>query len=331
MLQSRFFFEVVVHDHAGSLVHRERVDDLLPICEDMVFAAVRTGVLPNDGRRCTVTLTPIWSERGAPRVSVISAQLGAVRKAYGLSVVAEQLRAAALRQESIVAALAQEGARLRWWLEAYPREEVPDHRAPRRFTVAPGREPLPLTGAPLRAFGLSEPVTDLDPVAVGFRRPVLAAIREEAAASLDHERADILLGHVVLDPTRRIAVVVTDRLPAVQDTAASREHFAFSPLTFEAARRAVAARSDGAVVVGWAHSHPPPCGRECLGTEPPCANDTLFLSAPADRAVQRACFSAPYMIALVSGKAAGRPASQPEVRAWGWRDAAIVARQFTVI
>jgi hypothetical protein len=37
------------------------------------------------------------------------------------------------------------------------------------------------------------------------------------------------------------------------------------------------------------------------------------------------------MIALVSGKAAGQRASAPRVRGWGWRDAAIVARDFTVV
>ena len=172
MLESRFRFEVVVADHAGSPVHRERVEDLQPIFEDMLFAAVRAGVLPNDGRRCTVTLTPIWSERGAPRVGVISAQLGAVRKAYGLAVVADVLRAAAIERESIVAALEHEGHRLQWWLEAYPREEARDHHAP-RFKVALGREPLPLLGAPFRAFGLAEPVLDADPVAVVIRRSVL--------------------------------------------------------------------------------------------------------------------------------------------------------------
>jgi proteasome lid subunit RPN8/RPN11 len=331
MLESCFRFDVVVADHAGLLLHRARVDDLQPVFEDMRFAAVRTGVMPNDGRLCSVTLTPIWSERGAPRVGVIGAQLGAVRKTYGRAVVAELLRATVLEQESIVAALQNEEAHLQWWLEAHAREEDAPPRGLGRFKVTLRRDPFPLTCAPFSVFGLTGHVSDADPVAVAIRGSVLAAIREDTAASLDLERADILLGHVVMDPTRQVAVVVTDRIPAIRETAASREHFAFSPITFEVARRTVAARSDGAVVVGWAHTHPPPCGGDCLRVLPPCPNDTLFLSAPADRAVQRACFSAPYMIALVSGKAAGRPAALPLVRAWGWRDAAIVAREFTVI
>jgi proteasome lid subunit RPN8/RPN11 len=331
MLESGFRFEAVVADAAGALVHRQAVDDLQPIVEDMRFAAVRTGVLPNDGRRCRITLTPIWSERGAPRVAVISAQLGAVRKAYGPAMAADLLRAAALEQAPIAAALEHEGARLEWWLEAHPREEHAEHHVT-RFTMTTRQRPLPLVEGPLRVFGLSDDlVTYADPVAIAIQGSVLGAVREETSRNLDVERADILLGHVVLDEARRIAVVVTDRIPAVRETTASREHFAFSPLTFEAARRAVAARPDGAVVVGWAHTHPPPCGGDCLRTVPPCRNDTLFLSAPADRRVHRACFSMPYMLALVSGKAAGRRASDPEVRAWGWRDAAIVAREFIVI
>lgn len=330
MLECCFRFDVVVADDAGSLVHRERVDDLQPVFEDMLFAAVRAGVMPNDGRLCSVSLTPVWAERGAPRVSVIAAQLGTLRKSYGLTAVAELLRAAVLTEESIVAALERDGTRLQWWLEAQQREADPGRHTPRRLKVTLRREPFPLTFAPFPEFGLAGPVTDANPVAIAIRGPVLEAIRAETTASLDTERADILVGHVVSDPTGRVAVVVSDRIPAVRETTASREHFTFSPITFDAARRAVAARRDGAIAVGWAHNHPP-CGSDCLRVVPPCQNSTLFLSAPADRAVHRACFSAPYMIALVSGKAAGRRASEPEVRAWGWRDAAIVAREFSVI
>jgi proteasome lid subunit RPN8/RPN11 len=331
MLESCFRFEVVVADDAGSLVHRERVEDLQPVVEDMLFAGVRIGVIPNGGRLCSVSLTPVWAERGAPRVGVIAAELGALRKSYGLTAVAELVRAAVLTEASIVTALEREGARLQWWLEAQQREADPDQHTPRRLKVALRREPFPLTFAQFSEFGLVGPVTDANPVAIAIHGSVLEAIRAETAASLDRERADILVGHVVADPMRRVAVVVSDRIPAVRETTASREHFTFSPVTFDAARRAVAARRDGAVVVGWTHNHPAPCGRDCLRVVPPCQNSTLFLSAPADRAVHRACFSAPYMIALVSGKAAGRRVSEPEVRAWGWRDAAIVAREFSVI
>jgi hypothetical protein len=153
-------------------------------------------------------------------------------------------------------------------------------------------------------------------------------LRREAAGSLDRERADILIGHLLQAPDGVVTVVVTGRVAALTATAASRSHFAFSPLTFFAAREEAARRRDGTAIVGWSHSHPPACGRGCLRVVPPCATSAMFFSAQ-DGAVHRASFPSAFAIALVAGKEANRRADEPGLRAYGWRDGAIVERAFT--
>jgi hypothetical protein len=74
---------------------------------------------------------------------------------------------------------------------------------------------------------------------------------------------------------------------------------------------------------------PPPCGATCLQHTPACKTETVFFSRD-DRAVHRASFLAPYMIALVSGKAVDRRADDPAVQAYGWENAVVTQKAFTV-
>ena len=124
-------------------------------------------------------------------------------------------------------------------------------------------------------------------------------------------------------------MVVTGHSPVEVGAGASRGHCEFAPETFLAIRREVASRADGAVIVGWAHTHPPVCGAACLQRVPTCSTGMLFFSSD-DHAVHRAAFPARYMVALVSGKEPGRRADEPGVRAFGWQEGGIVERRFQV-
>jgi hypothetical protein len=79
---------------------------------------------------------------------------------------------------------------------------------------------------------------------------------------------------------------------------------------------------EGRIPVGWHHHHPPPCGRRCPADAAACDATSVFFSVD-DRAVHRAYFTSPYMIALVSGKGPGRRLEDPLQRAYGWKDGMI--------
>ena len=155
---------------------------------------------------------------------------------------------------------------------------------------------------------------------------VLAELRASAAANLDRERAQFLVGRLVAG-NGQATVVISGMFPAHTETGSSATHFGFSPNTFEAARREVNRRNDGMAILGWAHNHPPPCKRACLGVVPACPSDNLFFS-PQDRTVHRAGFSAPYTVALVAGKAAEGGRTPPGSARFGWRDGVIVEKSF---
>lgn len=316
LLRSAFRYILVIADAGGTVVHREEVDDFMPCYEDLLFTAVCGGALPNDGRLPLASVEPLWCEGERGRVSGVGVSLPSLGRAYGLSVFEDHVRAV------------DRGSRLTWWLEA---EECVQEEPSRKLRVAMSRRPYPITRSPLAALGIDERPVATSPVSILVRREVAEAFTAEAAESLDLERADILTGLLVQEPDGLVAVVVTGRVRALAATSASRAHFAFSPLTFVTARDDAARRADGTTIVGWHHNHPPACGRDCLLAVPPCGTSTLFFSAPHDCAVHRASFPAAYMVGLVSGKEADRRADLPGLRAYGWRDGAIVERELTVV
>ena len=79
---------------------------------------------------------------------------------------------------------------------------------------------------------------------------------------------------------------------------ASQHHFAFDPAAFVAARRNAHSSGEGAIPVGWGHSHPP-----CVGcrTTHGCQVDTRFFSSD-DVAVHSSAFTSPFTVGLVVGK-----------------------------
>jgi hypothetical protein len=308
----------VIADATGMPIHREAFVEHAPLYEDLRLSAVLSGALANDGSIVPATLEPAGREDGNARVTSFVLNLGTVTKRYGLAPVADQVLAALVKQ-GLVKDETDSSVPFTWWLEAHEHESGgPSHR---RITLR--REPYPLTTTPLAALGVED--EPRDPLPIFVKRDVLDELRDQAARNLSIERADLLVGKVARVKDG-IAVVITDRLAATNEAGASRTHFTFSPLTFVAARRQVQERGDGTVLLGWSHNHPPACGGTCRGYVPACSASTLFFSAD-DRAVHRAAFLTPYMVALVSGKAAHRSPETPEVLAYGWRDGAIVERE----
>lgn len=325
MIESGFRFSLVIADGGGSVVHREEVQDFQPCVEDLLFSGVIGGVLPNDGHRPPARLEPLWHSEAKGRVTGVRVELPPLRKVYRIGIFRAHVWALLVERKLLGEETGPE-SRFVWWVEAT--EACAPERG-RRFRTSLSRQPYPIRRTALGAFGIGERPGAGQGVALYVRQDVLAALREETARALEAERADILTGHVVQEAVGHVAVVVTGRAPVQTGAGASRAHFTFSPLTFVAAHQALDARADGSTIVGWHHSHPPPCGRPCLFNVPPCRTGMLFFS-PDDHQVHRASFPAPYMLALVTGKEADRRADDPGIRAYAWRDGAIAEHEFTV-
>ena len=142
------------------------------------------------------------------------------------------------------------------------------------------------------------------------------------------ERAWLLVGGLDHDPGRGAAAIraVTAVDVAMGRGGASQTHFAFEPGPFVEARERALRDFDGLAPVGWAHSHPP-C--EACPANPTCPSETRFFSAD-DVEVHSSAFASAYMIALVVGKAATAPATEPGFHLYGWRDARIVKLDYRV-
>ena len=72
----------------------------------------------------------------------------------------------------------------------------------------------------------------------------------------------------------------------------------------------------------------PPC--EACPANPACESDTRFFSAD-DVEVHTSAFASPYMIALVVGKVATAPATEPGFSLYGWRDALVKQIEYRVV
>lgn len=326
MLQSRHRFILEVRDGHGMLVHREEVADFLPCYEDLLFAAVCAGRLANNGALPLATVEPAWRDGREGKLAGVTVSLPPLTKTYGLEIFAARAWEV-LVQKEVVTGEEQEAPKDLTW-SILVRQQDGDGSRPRR-NISLSRAPYPLERRALADLGVGTAPKGDRPPRLLCPRSVMDELRSETARSLDEERADVLTGHLVQEANGQTAIVVTGRIPAETDTAASKAHFSFSPLTFLAAQEALARRPAGETIVGWHHNHPPPCGAGCLQVVPPCTSRTPFFSL-ADRSVHRASFSAPYMVALVSGKETERRADEPEFRAYGWQDGVIRERDVSI-
>jgi hypothetical protein len=307
-----------VCDHTGALIAEQAITDFRPLAEDVAFSAVLEGRLANDGKWGAASVEPLFEEE---KLAGVTVRRAGQQKSYRNAVFADNawailLAAGGMDDEDNV----QEKLTFTWELQLRLRD--PDSQK-KRLAAAITYAPFPLTADTVAGLGIAADGRQTD---IWVSSTLLDELRESAVANLDRERAHFLTGRLLNEGGRGV-VVLSGSIAAEIESGSSAVHFGFSPQTFAAARREAERRNDGLSVLAWAHNHPPPCRRDCLAVVPPCKSDNVFFSV-ADRGVHRAGFSAPYAVALVAGKAAGRRADDPEFRAYGWRDGLIVEKDF---
>jgi proteasome lid subunit RPN8/RPN11 len=299
----------------AELLERERAS-LVACVEDARFREVLRGHIPNDGTAPPVAVAPCFKNGCAPEVEAFELRVAdAQGERYdAMDVAAPQARA--LIRALLAEQRAQSGELLDWSVVARERAHEP---AP--FRVRASRAPYPLRDAalgdaPARSFR------------VDIQARVLREIRDAVSSAGTVERAGLLLGFLCHDRGREAAVLrVTHSVPLEAGSrGASELHFSLEPSSFVSAKRAVERSSDGAVPVGWVHSHPP-CER--CSENRACQAETVFFSA-ADVDVHASAFASPYMIALVAGKLRDLPADVPGFRLYGWERGRVVELGFTV-
>lgn len=336
MLESQYDFVMEITGEEGQVIHRGEIfNNLSPCYEELLFMGVCEGTFSNDGALPSAFVEPVWSPSGPPDATGFSISLPPFSpQKHNWSILKDHLRHI-LCEKDLVEQTDDENpdsskarmVKVQWAVRAYERST--QEEKPSRLSCTLVRQPLPFTHRAFTSFGIDNVPPEQSPVVIVMARPLLAQLREEAADSLEKERANILTGHLVKDPAMGQAVVVLGKIPAETDTAGSRAHFAFSPLTFLSIQQDLALRANGEIIVGWWHNHPPPCGGECRLIIPPCKTSTVFFSS-ADRAVQRSSFPDPYMVAFVSGKGERKGPHDPETRSFGWKNGQIAEREFHV-
>ena len=296
-----------------------------PCQEDALFEGVVVGHVPNDGRLPSLAIAPSRSGRPDPpsaagdtddaEITGVELRLGdAPPHVYGKEVFAAQ--AQSLITGLVVAKKLAVGEDVEWRLV-----ERPDDAPESGFGVRVAREALPLSPARLPRVEAGRVGVELDPA-------LLDRLRRDFCEAGAVERAWLLVGSVDHDAERGAASVsaLTAVDVATGRGGASRTHFAFEPGPFIEARQRALRDFDGLVPIGWAHSHPP-C--EACPANPACQADTRFFSAD-DVEVHTSAFVSSYMIALVVGKVATAPATEPGFRLYGWRNALVTEIEYRV-
>jgi proteasome lid subunit RPN8/RPN11 len=330
----------MVGDGSGTTIHIEvqrkgrlvgsRLASVAPCREDALFEGILSGRVPNDGTLPPLTVAPTWSGEpdpspapgAAPAPEVTGSKITGVElrlgdgppRRYGRDVFAAQARA-------LIASLVAEGKLAEGEIVNWGLVERPDDRPAPRFAVRVARQPLPLSPARLPEVAPGE-------VRAEMTAALLDQLRREFREAGAVERAWLLIGSVDHDPARGAAAVRAVAAVGVETGrgGASRSHFAFEPSAFVAARERARRDLDGLETIGWAHTHPP-C--EACPANPTCKTDTRFFSAD-DVEVHTSAFASPYMIALVAGKAATAPATEPGFHLYGWRDALVSRIEYRV-
>ena len=336
MTATRDAFDLEVQVLRAGKVLGEAPLSLHACVEDAQFQSVLAGRLANDGCLPEFAVVPRGDEEGAfegvpvavlalaevPSSAGASAGVTACNDAparplvrtYQKEVFAPQARALilSLRAENAIAAADE----VEW--QIVPRRKT---GPPPRFGARVSRSPFPFRERTL---------TRGAPGALEVELVARARddIRERVRAAGAVECAGLLVGFLERDAARRTALLrIIDSVPLEAGVdGASESHFGFAPASFGAARARVAARDDGAIPIGWYHSHP-----ACAACpwNPACPSDTVFFSR-SDVDVHAGAFSSAFMVALVAGKVADRRATDPGMRLYGWSAGCVAPLDFTV-
>jgi hypothetical protein len=302
-------FFLVFRDQSAVL-HEEELD-FNALIHDVAFSAVCSGELANDGRWEPVRLEP---ERAGGTVEAVTVHVAGSSRTYGRAVFNDRADEI-LRTKGAELLRKANGADVSWDVEVR-RAERPARPDRKRISIR--RQAYPFVQREVTGLMNHCPQGPSGAMSVRVAADLVEELRTESANSLDRERADFLVGHLLLTESGHVVVSLVDRIPADVETDGSLVHFSFSPQTFQAARQELEHRGTDHVILGHHHNHPPACGRACLMTIPACSTNNVFFSI-VDRIVHRSAFSGPYMVALVSGKGAKRCADDPVMKAYGWQ------------
>jgi hypothetical protein len=316
-LDTRIF---LVFRRRNEVVHEEELD-LNSLVHDVAFAGVVRRRLPNDGRWEPVEVEPAWRDG---KLDAVTVRVAGFARRYEPGVFTDRATEI-LRSKEIFDVANDDAAEVSWELEVRSADEETERKL-RHVRVR--HQAYPIVQRNLAGRGTDEAMRSATATVLVSDR-LLAELRGDSAASLERERADFLAGHLVRGEDDRIFVLLLDRVAATLEAGSSLVHFSFSPHTFLAAQRELRERRGDQVILGWHHNHPPPCGRKCLTTEPPCRTDNVMFSLD-DRIVHRSAFSLPYMVGLVSGKGADRRADDPLMRAYGWQRGLICEHEWSL-
>ena len=307
-------FTLEVRRESGDLAATTQAS-AAPCIEAAIFRSVWMGELANEGAWPDLQVTPEWLGDGRPVITGLAVGVaGGTPRPFGLEAFASQARALIRSLDAAGRIGAKE--RVRWNVAADP---AGDPAGLGKVRIS--RSPFPLEPADL---------PDVAPgsFGVGFAAEVLAGLHDRVRSTGSVEGAELLLGRLHHDSTRRaVQLSVAEALPLTPGRGGqSNTHFAFDPGSFVAARSAALARRDGLRPVGWHHNHNP-CDA-CL-ERPDCDANWVFFSED-DQQVQATLFPSPYMVALVGGKIAALPASRPGFRLYGWSGGVMEERHFGV-
>jgi hypothetical protein len=307
--QTHHFF-LVFRDQSG-VVHEQELD-FNALIHDVAFSAVCNGRLANDGRWEPTRLEPA---RAHGTVAGVTVHVAGSARTYGREVFQDRANEILLRTKGAASEALGKADRtnVSWEVEV----RSADTRRERK-RVSLRRQAYPLVQRDLTGAVDPQPDGPAGTMSVRVAAGLVEELRRESAGSLDRERADFLVGDLLLTGHGHVVVSLVDRIPADIDTDGSLVHFSFSPRTFQAAQHELERRGTDQVILGHHHNHPPACGHQCLMTTPACSTDNVFFSID-DRVVHRSAFGRPYMVALVSGKGAERRADDPVMKAYGWR------------
>jgi hypothetical protein len=318
-LQPHQFF--LVFRDQGVVIHEEELD-FNALIHDVAFSAVCSGQLANDGRWEPVRIEPEYT---GGTVEAVTVHVAGSSRTYSRAIFMDRADEI-LRTKGVEFLKKADETDASWDVEV----RSPDMAGRRdRKRVSIRRRAYPLVqpdAADLTNHGPDRPAGAMS---VRVDADLVEELRTESANSLDRERADFLIGNLVLDTNGHVVVSLVDRIPADVRTDGSLVHFSFSPQTFQAAQHELERRGADHVILGHHHNHPPACGRKCLMTIPACSTNNVFFSID-DRIVHRSAFSRPYMVALVSGKGADRRADDPVMKAYGWRRGRIGELQWSI-
>lgn len=288
-----------------------------PCIEDALFRGVLGGHIPNYGSMPNADVVPRWKEEAEGTVAALEVCCGdAPPRGYERTVFAPQVRA--FVEGLTEGKQLQKGDVVSWEVIARASSKGGGDRVGPRLR----RSPYPLTERRLAHVppGVFE---------VEIAKSLLEELRQQVVEAGAVECAGLLVGRVFHDPARSAGAV--QAIGSVEMKAgrkgASSAHFALDPDSFLAARDQAARRNDGAIPVGWFHSHPP-CS--ACKENPGCRATTVFFSNP-DIRVHMSAFSAPYMIALVAGKVAELPATQPGFRLFAWQNGLVTESELRAI